>query len=134
MLMHLIAIGACCFLIALAGSVITLTSDRDFESNWDVREVYAAMGLGFGFAFLYMFLRGDAMGLLGTEFTLFVAAKLIAVVSVAAGSMLGAIRFAMWVNQSWTLMKLGMSRAEWKALKEGRKTKEKSEKKRERER
>lgn len=134
MLMHLIAIGGCCFLIMLAGSAMSLTSDRDFGSKWDIREMYAAVALGFGFAFLYIFLKGDDAGFLGTEFTALVAVKVIAAISVAGGSMLGALHLAFWVSQSWTLMKYGISRAEWKALREERKAKEKSEKDRERER
>lgn len=134
MIMHLIAIGACCFLIVLAGSAMTLTSDRDFKSKWDIREMYAAVVLGFGFAFLYIFLKEDDMGLSGNDITFLVAAKLIALISVAGGSMLGAVHFAFWANQSWTLMKYGISRAEWKALREERKAKEKAEKERERER
>lgn len=125
---HLILIGACCFLITLAGVSMTLFSDRDAKDHWDIRETYVGMGISMIFPIVYIVLRAGDMGI-GDELTNPVALKLIAVFIVTGGAIFGAVRVGIWINLTWTLRELGMTRAEWDALgDDDRETKDKSKK------
>ena len=112
---HLILIGACCFLITLAGVSITLFSDRDAKDHWDIRETYAGMALSLIFPIVYIVINAGDMGI-GDELTNPVALKLIAVFIITGGAIFGAVRAGIWINLTWTLRELGMTRAEWDAL------------------
>ncbi len=133
MIIHLILIAVCSFLITLAGVSMTLFSDRDARGHWDIYETYAGMGLSLVFAVVYIFVRADDMGM-GGELSNLVMVKLIAIAAVVTGAMLGAVYFAIWINRTWILKELGMSRAEWDALGDDSETKEKSKKDRDRKR
>lgn len=115
MIIHFILIGVCCFLITLAGVSITLFSDRDAKDHWDIRETYAGMVLSIIFPIVYIVINAGDMGI-GDELTNPVALKLIAVAVITGGAIFGAVRFGIWINLTWTLRELGMTRAEWDAL------------------